>query len=341
MTLPAEGFASVGAAASLGRMQTLVTGGRGFIGTAVVGELLARGHGVTVLDSLRADVHGARPSNPLPDGVRLVAGDVRDPATVASALRTPGGTDAVVHLAAKVGLGAGLGDLDDYVSSNDLGTAVLLQAMAAHGVGRLVLAGSMVVYGDGAYACPDDGPQAALPRTAADLAGGRFDPACPACGKALEPGPTFEDAPTDPRNGYAATKLHQEQLSAVFARETGASVASLRFHNVYGPGMPRDTPYAGVASIFLSELAAGRPPKVHEDGAQRRDFVHVRDVARAVATAAELAGSPAAMPFRAFNIGSGRITTVCVQKASDGPMRATEIPAGILRKLREVLQPSG
>jgi dTDP-L-rhamnose 4-epimerase len=230
----------------------------------------------------------------------------------------------VVHLAAKVGLGVGLGDLDDYVSSNDLGTAVLLQTMASHDVGRLVLAGSMVVYGDGSYTCPEDGQQQAPPRSAADLAAGRFEPHCPACGNPLEPGLTFEDAPIDPRNGYAATKLHQEHLAAVFARETGATVASMRFHNVYGPGMPYNTPYAGVASIFLSELAAGRPPRVHEDGAQRRDFVHVADVARAVTMAAEIAQDPAASPLRTYNVGSGRVTTVgqmarLLSEATGGP----------------------
>lgn len=305
-------------------MRMLVTGGRGFIGTAVVAELVARGHEVVVLDSLRADVHDARSAGVVPDGVREVVGDVRDPDVVRSALRGPGALDVVVHLAAKVGLGVGLSDLDDYVASNDLGTAVLLQAMAGYAVPRLVLAGSMVVYGDGAYSCPDDGPRRPGPRAAADLEAGRFDPPCPVCGRVLEPGLTGEDADVDPRNGYAATKLHQEHLAQVFARETGATVASMRFHNVYGPGMPRNTPYAGVASIFLSALAEGRAPQVHEDGAQRRDFVHVGDVARAVATAAETPAYAVAHPFRAYNVGSGRVTTVgemagMLARATGGP----------------------
>jgi dTDP-L-rhamnose 4-epimerase len=137
-----------------------------------------------------------------------------------------------------------------------------------------------------------------------DLAAGRFDPRCPRCGAALDPGVVPEDAPADPRSVYAATKLHQEHLCAAFARETAAMVTALRYHNVYGPGMPRDTPYAGVAAIFRSALAAGRAPRVFEDGAQRRDFVHVADVARANVLALEV-GAPGA-----FNVASGTRRTV-------------------------------
>ncbi len=139
----------------------------------------------------------------------------------------------------------------------------------------------MVVYGEGRYACPEHGIVRPPPRTAEDLDAGRFEPPCPACGRPLEAEAVPEDAPPDPRNVYAATKLAQEHLCAAYARETGATVTALRYHNVYGPRMPRDTPYAGVASIFRSALAAGDAPRVFEDGGQRRDFVHVRDVARA------------------------------------------------------------
>ena len=147
--------------------------------------------------------------------------------------------------------------------------------------GRLVLASSMVVYGEGRYACAEHGLVRPGPRLPADLDAGRFEPPCPRCGAALAPQSIPEDAPSDPRNVYAATKLHQEHLAAAFSRETGVPVTALRYHNVYGPRMPRDTPYAGVASIFASALAAGRAPRVFEDGGQLRDFVHVRDVARA------------------------------------------------------------
>jgi dTDP-L-rhamnose 4-epimerase len=282
-------------------MRVLVTGGAGFIGSVVVAELIRQGHDPIVVDSLRADVH---PSGTYcgPADFRTV--DVRDAGAVSAALA---GVDAVVHLAAKVGLGVNLDDLDDYVSSNALGTAVLLKAMAHTPVRRLVLAGSMVVYGEGAYDCSVHGPVSPGPRQQRELAEGRFEPPCPACGRSLSPGLVTEDALPDPRNGYAATKLHQEHLCSVWARETAGTVAALRFHNVYGPGMPRDTPYAGVAAVFRSALERGQAPVVLEDGGQRRDFVHVTDVARAVVAATV---ADAAVPFRAYNVGSGRVGTI-------------------------------
>jgi dTDP-L-rhamnose 4-epimerase len=226
---------------------------------------------------------------------------VSDPAAVERALD---GVDRVLHQAAMVGLGTDLGDLPAYVQANDLGTAVLLRAMAGRRIRAFVLASSMVIYGEGAYHCPRHGTVRPAPRAPADLAAGHFEPACPSCGAGLAPGLVEEDARLDPRNAYAATKLHQEHLAAVFARETGTPVAALRYHNVYGPRMPRDTPYAGVAAIFRSAVAAGRAPEVFEDGAQRRDFVHVRDVARANLLALDAAAQGA------FNVCSGAPRTI-------------------------------
>ncbi|SMF84722.1 NAD-dependent epimerase/dehydratase family protein [Streptomyces sp. Amel2xC10] len=269
-------------------MRVLVTGGAGFIGSHVVDALRAGGHEPLVYD-VREDP-GA---------------DVRDPAAVARALA---GVDAVCHQAAMVGLGNGVADAAEYVSRNDLGTAVLLAAMAEAGIGRLVLAGSMVVYGEGRYACPRHGVVRPGPRAVADLDAGRFEPTCPRCGADLAPGLAGEDAPADPRNVYATTKLTQEHLAAAWARCTGGSAVSLRYHNVYGPRMPRDTPYAGVASFFRSALARGEAPRVFEDGRQRRDFVHVRDVAAANVAALEAGSGGGAL--RVFNTGSGEPRTV-------------------------------
>ncbi|MFF3013151.1 NAD-dependent epimerase/dehydratase family protein [Streptomyces sp. NPDC057939] len=268
-------------------MRVLVSGGAGFIGSHIVAELTDRGHDPVVLD-LASDGR-----------------DVRDPDAVREALR---GVDAVCHQAAKVGLGKDFADAPDYVSVNDLGTAVLLSAMARAGVRRLLLAGSMVVYGEGRYECPAHGVVRPGPRAEEDLAAGRFEPRCPDCGADLAPGLVAEDAPMDPRNVYAATKLAQEHLASSWARATGGRVVSLRYHNVYGPGMPRDTPYAGVAALFRSALARGEAPQVFEDGGQRRDFVHVRDVAAANAVALDaLADGPG---FTAYNVGSGEPRTV-------------------------------
>ncbi|MGA5841003.1 NAD-dependent epimerase/dehydratase family protein [Streptomyces pseudogriseolus] len=269
-------------------MRVLVTGGAGFIGSHVVTALRERGHDPVVFD-VRSDP----------------AADVRAPDAVRAALD---GVDAVCHQAALVGLGTGFADAPEYVSRNDLGTAVLLTAMAEAGVGRLVLAGSMVVYGEGRYVCAEHGVVRPGPRAEADLAAGRFEPPCPVCGAALAPGPVAEDAPVDPRNVYATTKLAQEHLAAAWARVTGGSAVSLRYHNVYGPGMPRDTPYAGVASFFRSALARGEAPRVFEDGNQRRDFVHVRDVASA--NVAALEADPRAGVLTAYNTGSGTPHTV-------------------------------
>ncbi|MFZ1286917.1 MAG: NAD-dependent epimerase/dehydratase family protein [Candidatus Phosphoribacter sp.] len=285
----------------------VVTGGAGFIGGTVVSELLHRGLEVSVIDSLRRDVHrdGGRAGRERLRGlaVRAVEADVRDLDAARNALR---GASAVVHLAAKVGLGVDIDDVDDYVSSNDLGTAVVLRACAAEDVPRVVVASSMVVYGEGRYTCAAHGVVHPGPRTREALVRGSFDPLCPVCGQVLVSGLVDEDARLDPRNVYAATKVAQEHLAAAWARETGGTAASLRFHNVYGAGMPRDTPYAGVAAKFLSALDRGEAPTVFEDGCQRRDFVHVSDVARAVA-----AGLGAGLTgHRAFNVGSGVVSTI-------------------------------
>ncbi|WP_439945893.1 NAD-dependent epimerase/dehydratase family protein [Streptomyces sp. BBFR109] len=286
-------------------MLILVTGGAGFIGSHLVNALTGAGHEVRVLDALLPAAHHTAP--PAPDGVDFRHGDVRDDAAVREALR---GVDAVCHQAAMVGLGKDFGDAPAYVGCNDLGTAVLLAGLAEAGVRRLVLASSMVVYGEGRYACPSHGVVRPGPRRVADLDAGRFEPPCPECGEPLAPGLVTEDAPLDPRNVYAATKLAQEHLAAAWARATGGRVAALRYHNVYGPGMPRDTFYAGVASLFRSALERGEAPQVFEDGGQRRDFVHVRDVAGAnIAVLDGLSGLPEG-GLRAYNVGSGEPHTV-------------------------------
>jgi dTDP-L-rhamnose 4-epimerase len=276
----------------------LVTGGAGFVGSHVVDQLCELGHEVLVLD------REARPAH-LAGAARYVRADVTSTDAWRAVLP---GVDAVCHQAAKVGLGLHPSDVAAYVADNDVGTAAGLWAMDAVGFrGRLVLASSMVVYGEGRYRCAEHGTVAPPGRRRpADLDAGRFEPPCPRCAAPLAPELVPEDAALDPRNVYAATKLHQEHLCAAVGAELGIPVTALRYHNVYGPRMPRDTPYAGVASIFRSELAAGRPPRVFEDGGQRRDFVHVRDVARANVLALT-APEPAVGPF---NVCSGTPRTV-------------------------------
>ncbi len=286
-------------------MKVLVTGGAGFIGSHVVDDLVARGDQVVVLDSLDVAAHREKPDY-LRSEVQYLFADVADSVAV-GAVVADHDFDAVSHQAARVGLGVDFDDVTSYVHDNDVGTATLLRALAARKFsGRLVVASSMVVYGEGRYRCESHAIVRPGPRSLRDLEAGRFEPSCPTCGAELTSETVPEDAPLDPRNVYAATKLHQEHLAAIYGRECGVPVISLRYHNVYGPRMPRNTPYAGVASIFRSALEGRQPPAVFEDGGQRRDFVHVTDVARANVLALD---APASVTG-AFNVASGEPHTI-------------------------------
>ena len=299
-------------------MRVLLTGGAGFIGTHVLAELRRRDHDVVVLDSLRADVHRGAP--PKIDG--LVIGDVRDRDVLDDTLD---GVDVVCHLAAKVGLGVDVADLPDYADTNVHGTAAVLAGMARRGVGRLVQASSMVVYGEGFGHCPEHGAVRPGPRADDELAAGRFEAPCSQCGRDLEPMLVAEDVQLDPRSAYAASKVGQEQFASAWARATGGSAVSLRYHNVYGPGLPEGTPYAGVAALFLTALRRGEAPTVYEDGGQRRDFVHVADIAAATVCAVEQAGLSGTT---AYNIGSGTPRTV--GQMADALARAIGGPAPVV-----------
>jgi dTDP-L-rhamnose 4-epimerase len=267
----------------------------------VVDALLDGGADVVVVDSLDPAAHAAVPDY-LDCRVDLRLHALDDEAAMDAAVQ---GVDAVCHQAARVGLGVDLDDISRYVHDNDAGTAALLRALWRRRFsGRLVVASSMVVYGEGRYRCGAHGDVRPAPRRMDDLEAGRFEPRCPDCARPLRWAPIGEDAALDPRNVYAATKVHTEHLSWIYGRETGAPVCALRYHNIYGPRMPRDTPYAGVASIFRSAVAAGRAPAVLEDGGQQRDFVHVTDVARA--NVAALASSWSG----ALNVASGEPRTV-------------------------------
>ncbi|MDQ4028558.1 MAG: SDR family NAD(P)-dependent oxidoreductase [Actinomycetota bacterium] len=284
-------------------MKVLVTGGAGFIGSHIVDALIEAGAQVRVVDNLHPSTHHEAPQY-LNEKAEFFRIDLADENAAAQVV---GGMDAVCHQASMVGLGQSFNDVTDYVKNNDVGTACLLRAMYGTGfTGRLVLASSIVVYGQGLWRCREHELVRPAPRARADLERGIFDPRCPKCGGALEPQRITEAMPADPVNVYAATKLHQEHLCFVYGGETGVPVAALRYHNVYGPRMPRDTPYAGVTSIFRSRLEAGMPPRVFEDGNQQRDFIHVRDVAHANLRC--LLGDRG--PAGAFNIATGEAHSV-------------------------------
>ncbi|WP_370944775.1 NAD-dependent epimerase/dehydratase family protein [Amycolatopsis sp. cg5] len=300
-------------------MRVLVTGGAGFIGSHIADLLADAGDEVVVLDSLLPTAHGARTPPGYTGRHRFLRGDVTDAAMVEELLMD---VDAVCHQAAVVGHGVDPSDAPSYALHNDYGTAVLLAGMYAAGVSKLVLASSMVVYGEGRYACQDHGIVPPSPRRQSDVDAGRFEPACGECGEALSWRLVPEDAPLNPRSTYAATKLAQEHLAGAWARQTGGTVWAMRYHNVYGPRMPQNTPYAGVASLFRSALERGEAPTVLEDGRQQRDFVHVHDVAMANVLALRTDGTPGELV--PVNICSGQPHTVGelaaeLAKACDGP----------------------
>jgi dTDP-L-rhamnose 4-epimerase len=281
----------------------LVTGGAGFVGSHLADALLARGDRVRALDNLTPQVHGdaARPAY-LADDVELQVGDVRDRDAVRRALQ---GVDAVVHLAARVGVGQSMYEIADYTAENTAGTGVLLQALIEQPVRRLVVASSMSIYGEGAYTTRDGRAVEPGERTSEQLEQHEWDPRAPG-GEALVPAPTPESKPLGLTSVYALTKYDQERLCLLYGSAYGVPTTALRFFNVYGTRQALSNPYTGVLAIFAARLLNDHAPLVYEDGLQRRDFVSVHDVARAVALALdceEAAGY-------AINVGSGSSVTV-------------------------------
>ncbi|MEO6411301.1 MAG: NAD-dependent epimerase/dehydratase family protein [Pedococcus sp.] len=281
-------------------MRVLLTGAAGFIGAATASELWSHDVEVVAVDLLLPEAHGVATRQHPPEGVHRL--DTRRAGDWGHLLD---GVDVVVHLAAMVGAGVTAADLPLYAGHNDLGTASVLAAMHERGVRGFVQASSMVVYGEGRYRCAEHGEQAPGPRSLEALEAGHFENPCPACGGPLGWALVDEAAPLDPRSSYASSKVAQEHYAAAWARQSPGAAISLRYHNVYGPGMPRDTPYCGVAAMFRSTLERGEAPIVFEDGRQMRDFVHVADVARATVAAALSVGDRAEGSHRAYNVCSG------------------------------------
>jgi dTDP-L-rhamnose 4-epimerase len=284
-------------------VKVLLTGASGFIGSAVHDLLLERGHEVVGVDALIPQAHAE--GTALAEGVHRL--DVREADGWVDLLR---GVDVVCHQSAMVGAGVTVADMPLYASHNDYGTAVLLAAMGEAGLRRLVFASSMVVYGEGRYRCPEHGHVVPGVRSVKDLEAGRFDNPCPRCGQALGWELVDEDARLDPRSSYAASKLATEHYAAAWVRQADGRAVGLRYHNVYGARMPRDTPYSGVAAIFRSSLERGESPRVFEDGGQMRDFVHVTDVARANLAGLEAVMADELAAYEAFNVCSGEPVSI-------------------------------
>jgi dTDP-L-rhamnose 4-epimerase len=285
------------------RRTVLITGGAGFIGSHLADELLRAGDEVRVLDSLVEQVHegAARPAYLHPD-VELQVGDVRDRAAVDRALD---GVDAVVHLAARVGVGQSMYEIAEYCAANTAATGVLLEALLDRSIGKLVVASSMSVYGEGSYVTDDGTPVIAEERTRAQLESRQWDPRGPN-GEELTPVPTPETKPPANTSVYALTKYDQERLCLVFGAAYNVPAVALRLFNVYGPRQALSNPYTGVLAIFASRFLNDNPPLVYEDGRQRRDFVSVYDVARAF----RLALDDDRASGRVVNVGSGESVSV-------------------------------
>jgi dTDP-L-rhamnose 4-epimerase len=282
----------------------LMTGGAGFIGSHVADELLAHGYQVRALDCLAQQVHGKGAGRPsyLAREVDLMVGDVRDRDAVRRALR---GVDAVYHLAAAVGVGQSMYQIEQYTSVNNLGTAVLLEALIERPVERLIVASSMSIYGEGLYRLPDGSETAAVERTVQQLQAGQWEPRS-TFGHAVTPVPTPERKRPSLSSVYALSKYDKERLCLMTGRAYNLPAVALRFFNVYGTRQALSNPYTGVLAIFAARLLNGNPPLIFEDGLQQRDFVSVKDVARACRLALEVAEAAGGV----FNIGSGHAATV-------------------------------
>ena len=280
----------------------LVTGGAGFVGSHLADRLLRDGWHVRVLDNLDPLAHSSEAPPPhLAPEVELIVGDIREPEAVSRALT---GAEVVFHLGGVVGNGESMVNVRRAVDVNSAGTATLLEAVLARrgALRRLVVASSMVVYGEGAYRCGEHGVVTAPGRSVEQLRLRRWEPLCPSCRQELEPTPVTEDQPLRPTSVYGITKRDQEELALVLGRAYGLETVALRYLNVYGPRQALGNPYTGVAALFAARVLAGRRPRVFEDGGQIRDLVSVVDIVEATTRAAD---APAAAGH-AINVATGR-----------------------------------
>lgn len=282
----------------------LVTGGAGFIGSHLANELLSKGYEVRALDNLTPQVHGSSRKRPayLSQDVELQIGDIRNPTAVNRALR---GVDAVFHLVAIVGVGQSMYQVQEYTSVNNVGTAVLMEALIKRPIERLVVASSMSIYGEGAYIDGRGKPASPVERTTAQLRMADWE-VRNSTGEILSPVPTREDKVPALASIYALSKFDQERMCLLLGRAYQIPTVALRFFNIYGPNQSLSNPYTGVLAIFASRLLNGNPPLINEDGLQERDFINVRDVARACRLALETPG----VEGESFNVASGQKITI-------------------------------
>ncbi len=307
----------------------LVTGGAGFVGSHLADALLAAGHHVRIFDNLTGQVHRNGIPEYLAEDAEFVQGDVRDSAAMKRALA---GIEVVFHMAAAVGVGQSMYEIEHYMGTNTQGTAVLLQQLldSKSRVEKLVLASSMSIYGEGKYLCAQCGSVAPQLRTVEQLRLKQWEPNCPTCNETLTPIPTDESKPLQCSSIYALSKKDQEEMSLLFGRTYSLPVVALRYFNIYGTRQALSNPYTGVAAIFASRLMNGNPPLIFEDGAQLRDFVSVEDVVRANLLAMESSQADG----MALNIGSGEPISINEVAAELARAMESEIAAELTQKYR-------
>ena len=286
-------------------MRILVTGGAGFIGSHVVDALVQRGDRVRVLDNLQPQVHRGKKPGYLNPKAEYLFEDLLNQAVLPRAIE---GMEAVVHLAALVGVGQSMYEITRYMEGNTLATARFLEFLVQHQhpLKKLVVASSMSIYGEGLYRCAKHGETAPSTRDPARLAQHGWEVPCPHCGKEMEPIATSEEKRLQPTSVYATSKRDQEELCLTVGQAYGIPSVALRFFNVYGPRQALSNPYTGACAIFSSRLRNGKPPVLYEDGHQTRDFIHVSDIAQAVLLALD---NPK-MAGQALNVGTGRAVSI-------------------------------
>ncbi len=283
----------------------LVTGGAGFLGSFLVDLLITEGYRVVVVDSLEFQVHGGRQPAYLNPGATYVWGDCSDRNLIRPILET---VDAVVHLAALVGVGQSMYEIERYTHGNCDVTAVLLEEVVRvrARIRKLVVASSMSIYGEGSYVDADGNSVYPGLRSDEQLKRHEWEVRHPISGQPLQPAPTAEERPLASASVYAASKRYQEELGLMIGRTYDIPSVACRLFNAYGSRQSLANPYTGVAAIFCSRLLQGLAPVVFEDGNQLRDFVHAEDVARAL----HLCLTSPAADHQVFNIASGHPITV-------------------------------
>jgi dTDP-L-rhamnose 4-epimerase len=312
----------------------LITGGAGFIGSRLALKLVARGHRVTVLDSLSPQIHGEVPENSklyrsILGRVEFIRGDVRCRDDLSRALS---GVDTVVHLAAETGTGQSMYAIQHYSDVNVGGTSLFLDLIAntPFTVRKLVVASSRAIYGEGKYRCPDHGAVYPKGRLTQDMSEGHFDPRCPVCGQWTSVLPSDEDTPSQPTSIYGITKLNQEQMVLTVAKALGISGIAYRYQNVYGPGQSLSNPYTGILSIFSARIRHGKAINIFEDGRESRDFVYVDDVVDATVRGIEYE-----VPLvDVFNVGSGVATDVLTVAETLQRLYERQVPTEISGQFR-------